>query len=254
MAQGYLGRDDLTSERFIDTDFGRLYKTGDLVRYQKAGVLECLGRVDNQVKIRGYRIELGEIEQAIIQHQCVDDVAVQPIELTGQPILVAYIVSNNTFEGQSQEQVFETIRKLVSEQLPAYMVPSMFISLDLLPLTPNGKIDRKALPSPELGGQRSGYEPPETDLQAELCKLWQDVLSVEKVGISDNFFALGGHSLLAIRMKMRLATEFGIELSIAQMLSNQNIRALADVIEQHQSAISEDDLDWMNDLMDDLED
>jgi amino acid adenylation domain-containing protein/non-ribosomal peptide synthase protein (TIGR01720 family) len=254
VAKGYLGKDELTSERFVSTEFGRLYQTGDLVRYRENGVLECLGRLDNQVKIRGYRIELGEVEQALLQHQDLIDVAVQAVVLTGQPILVAYVVTKQSMSEEQEAQLSRELLKQINTYLPAYMVPSMFVTIDSLPLTPNGKVDRKALPAPDLAGQRSDYEPPETDLQAQLCEIWQELLNVERVGLHDNFFALGGHSLLAIRLKMRLSTDLGVDLSIAQMLSNQSVSLLASVVESYQEKISEGDLDWMNELMDDLED
>ncbi|MBL4674399.1 MAG: amino acid adenylation domain-containing protein [Arenicella sp.] len=254
VAQGYLGQDDLTAERFVNCEFGRLYQTGDLVRYRENGVLECLGRLDNQVKIRGYRIELGEVEQALLQHADLIDVAVQPVVITGQPILVAYLVTKQSMSEEQETQFSNELLKQISVYLPAYMVPSMFVTIDSLPLTPNGKVDRKALPAPDLAGQRSDYEPPETELQAQLCEIWQELLNVEQVGLHDNFFALGGHSLLAIRLKMRLSTDLNVDLSIAQMLSNQTVALLATVVESYQEKISDGDLNWMSDLMDDLED
>ena len=157
LARGYLGRPDLTAEKFIPHPFSdepgaRLYKTGDLVRYLADGNIEFLGRIDQQVKIRGFRIELGEIESALAQHSAVQEVAVLAREdVPGEKRLVAYVVL-------AKQQVLTSteLRTFVKAKLPDYMVPSVFVFLDSLPLTPNGKVDRKALPAARWSQARAG--------------------------------------------------------------------------------------------------
>jgi amino acid adenylation domain-containing protein len=199
VARGYLNRPELTAERFVDDPFatGRLYRSGDRVRWMADGTLEYLGRLDEQVKIRGFRIELGEIEAALRQAPGVGDCAVVVREDTpGDRRLVAYVVG---------EAEADALRDRLRQSLPEYMVPAAFVALDALPLTPNGKLDRKALPVPEgdAYGCRS-YEAPLGEVEAALAEIWGEVLGVERVGRWDHFFELGGHSLLAIRLIGRM--------------------------------------------------
>ncbi|KAB0572819.1 amino acid adenylation domain-containing protein, partial [Helicobacter pullorum NCTC 12824] len=184
VARGYLNREALTAERFLDDPFtpgGRMYRTGDLVRYRADGTLDYLGRNDDQVKIRGLRIELGEIEALLAAHPEVTEAAV----LVRDERLVAY------FTGLTPQ--IEDLRACLQSALPEYMVPSAYVQLEALPLNPNGKLDRKALPAPGLDAVVSGvYEAPEGEIEATLAHIWQDLLGLEQVGRQGHFFDLGG--------------------------------------------------------------
>jgi len=224
LARGYLGRPDLTAERFVPDPFSgepgaRLYRTGDLVRRLPAGDLEFLGRIDHQVKVRGFRIELGEIEASLATHPEVRQAVVLAREdQPGDKRLVAYVVGGATAAG---------LHEHLRGRLPDYMVPSLFVALPALPLTPNGKVDRRALPAPEEGDLRRGaYVAPRTELERWLCEIWEEVLGVERVGIEDSFFDLGGHSLLATRVVSRVRSALGRELPLRALFENPTIRGL----------------------------
>jgi acyl-coenzyme A synthetase/AMP-(fatty) acid ligase len=220
LARGYLNRSELTAEKFIPNPFydnnnlnssERLYKTGDLVRWLPDGNLEFLGRIDHQVKIRGFRIELGEIESALTSHDLVKDAVVVTGEsANGDKHIVAYIVVASATESPIVEQ----LRQHLSQSLPDYMVPAIFVVLDNLPLSPNGKVDRKALQSPDFSSQQTDYVAPRSDVEKVLCEIWQDVLGVEQVGVTDNFFQLGGHSLLANQAVSRIRQNLHVELPV----------------------------------------
>ena len=199
---GYWNRPELTADRFIADPFSAvpgatLYRTGDRARWSNDGTLEHLGRLDFQVKIRGYRIEPGEIETAIARHPVIREAVVMAREDTpGDPRLVAYLVAENP-----PEDLVEQLRAQLRAALPEYMVPSAFVSLEALPLTANAKIDRKALPAPERSAlQQIAYVVPRTSTEETLASIWAEVLTLDRVGIEDNFFDLGGHSLLAMQM------------------------------------------------------
>ncbi|HEV3049578.1 MAG TPA: amino acid adenylation domain-containing protein, partial [Longimicrobium sp.] len=199
VARGYLNRPELTAQRFVENPFGagKLYRTGDRVRWLPDGTLDYMGRLDEQVKIRGFRIELGEIEAALRQAPGVTDCAVVVRDdVPGDRRLVAYVV------GDAEA---EALRDRLRRTLPEYMVPSAFVPLDALPLTANGKLDRKALPAPEGDAfSRRSYEAPLGEVEAALAEIWGEVLGVERVGRWDHFFELGGHSLLAIKLIERM--------------------------------------------------
>nr|WP_237179257.1 non-ribosomal peptide synthetase [Paenibacillus sp. MMS18-CY102] len=223
LARGYLNREALTAEKFVDNPFEpgkRMYRTGDIARWLPDGTLECLGRADHQVKIRGYRIELGEIENQLRKLAAVREIAVIAREdETGSKVLCAYY----TAEG---ELGTAELRAALAQQLPSYMVPSHFVQMDALPLTPNGKLDRQALPAP--AGIPSGavdYEGPEDEMEALLAAIWQEVLGVARVSVRDNFFELGGHSLHAIQVVARTnALQMG--LSVKDIWDYPTIRQL----------------------------
>ncbi|ASS74119.1 hypothetical protein CIG75_03350 [Tumebacillus algifaecis] len=210
LAVGYLNRPDLTQEKFVETAFGRLYKTGDLVRWLSDGTLEFMGRIDQQVKIRGFRIEIGEIETLLSNLPGVRACTVIAHEADGDKRLVGYVVP----EPGEQVQV-EELRTLLRKQLPDYMMPSFLVLLDELPLTSNGKVDRKRLPSPEgTLSDRDDYVAPRTEEEQKVAQIFANVLRVEKVGMHDNFFALGGHSLLATQVVSRIAEEYGVAVPL----------------------------------------
>ncbi|MFJ5116146.1 amino acid adenylation domain-containing protein, partial [Streptomyces sp. NPDC088551] len=228
LARGYLGRSGLTSERFVADPFGsggRLYRTGDVVRWRVDGQLEYVGRGDDQVKVRGLRIELGEIEAVLSRLGVVGQVSVMVREdRPGVKRIVAYVVPSVSGDGGVESAV---LREHAAAELPAYMVPSAFVVLDALPVNASGKVDRTALPAPDAIPV-AGYTPPRTDTERTLCDIWADVLGLERVGIEDNFFALGGDSILSIQVVSR-ARQAGLELSSRDVFARQTIAALAAV-------------------------
>jgi amino acid adenylation domain-containing protein len=234
LARGYLGRPELTAEKFVPHPFSdipgaRLYRTGDLARRRADGVLEFLGRADDQVKVRGFRIELGEIEAVLASHPVVREVAVVVVVREDQPgdkRLVAYVT------GEAKDLGTAELRRVLEAKLPAYMVPSAFVALETLPLTPNGKVDRKALPAPD--GARSElttFSPPRTPTEELLAGIWAEVLRVEKVGRQDDFFDLGGHSLIATQVISRIRETLGVELPLGDLFEAPILAALAERID-----------------------
>ncbi len=223
VTRGYLGRPELTSERFVLLDGERVYRTGDLVRRLPDGALEFLGRVDNQVKLRGFRIELGEIEAVLCNQPEVRDAVVLAREdQPGMKRLVAYLAPHS---GQPLD--VEPLRERLSHLLPEYMVPGAFVVLEALPLTRNGKVDRKALPAPTAytSTLASGGEP-HTPTERILADIWKQVLRVEHVGTGDNFFKLGGDSVLSI-MVVAKAIQAGLQLTPLDIVASQTLAELA---------------------------
>jgi len=220
---GYHNRSDLTAEKFIDNPFGdgKLYRTGDLMRYLDDGKLEFIGRKDFQVKVRGLRIELGEIEFALRQQEGVQDVLVT----VDNERLVAYAM------GDTEAMAVDSWRGRLMDYLPNYMVPNLFIPLDEWPLTPNGKIDRKALPDADSIAKRSvEYVAPRDDVEEQLARIWSDVLGVEKVGIHDDFFELGGHSLMASRAVTQFREAFEMEIPLKVLFEMTTIAQIASYV------------------------
>ncbi|WP_035089086.1 non-ribosomal peptide synthetase, partial [Aquimarina muelleri] len=209
LARGYLNNEDLTREKFISNPFKegeRIYKTGDLVRWLPDGNIDFIGRVDDQVKIRGYRIELGEIESVLSSLDVVIQCCVLVKEDSlGEKCLVGYVV----VEGDLDKEEIQQYLKL---SLPEYMVPTVWVEMEVMPLTNNGKLDKKALPEPD-GSESSAktYVAPESEIEVQLVEIWQDLLGLENIGIHDNFFELGGHSLLATRLVSKIRKELSIE-------------------------------------------
>ncbi|HEY7592091.1 MAG TPA: amino acid adenylation domain-containing protein, partial [Actinophytocola sp.] len=219
IADGYLGRSDLTAERFVADPYGppgtRMYRTGDLGRRDRAGVLDYLGRIDHQVKIRGFRVEPAEVAAAVNEHADVAQVAVLALDQQ----LVAYVVP-------ARPVVPADLRRHTADRLPAHMVP-VFVLLDELPRTPNGKLDRAALPAPDHVADAAGRAP--RDPREEiLCGLFAEVLGLAEITIDDDFFALGGHSLLATRVVSRARTALGVELAIADLFAAPTVAGLAE--------------------------
>src|ERR1019366_2505417 len=220
VAQGYLGRPDLTAERFVPDPFSSepgamLYKTGDIVRFLPDGALEFLGRRDHQVKIRGYRIELGEIEAQILAYPGVHDAVVVVNEnLSGEKRLIAYVVAQ---KGVTLAK--EKIRAALKEVLPDYMQPSSFSLIDELPVTSNGKVDRQALAQrrPIIQSAAEKHIAPRDAIELQLVQLWESLLEVSPISVIDNFFHLGGHSLAGVRLMSQIQRLFGIDLPLSTL-------------------------------------
>ncbi|NGZ77570.1 non-ribosomal peptide synthetase [Saccharibacillus alkalitolerans] len=236
VGRGYYNQPELTNERYSADPFetgGRMYKTGDLARWNAAGELEFLGRLDHQVKIRGFRIELGEIETALLEHESVKEtIVVAKEDASGGKYLCAYTAS--PVPAARQE-----LRRHLADRLPDYMIPSYFVHLDVMPLTPNGKIDRRALPEPQPGEMESGteYAAPQSETECRIAEVWRNVLGTERIGLHDNFFELGGHSLKAAVMVARLQEQF--ELSINNVFEHQTLAELAAVVKPASNRIAE---------------
>ena len=240
LARGYVNRPELTAERFIANPFAddvahghgtgsRLYRTGDIVRWNERGQLEYLGRIDDQIKVRGFRVELGEVESQLLKQPGVREAVVVARE-TSQGTQLAGYVSGDVPEGtgaahQGVSRILDgvVIRQMLKAALPDYMVPSVITVLDRLPLNANGKINRRALPEPVFDAS-DAYEAPEGELETQLVQLWAEVLGVERVGRHDNFFELGGHSLLALTLVGRIKNSgLAVEASLARLLKTQTI-------------------------------
>ncbi len=236
VARGYLGRAELTAERFVpDAVSGRrgerLYRTGDLVRYRADGELEYVGRADQQVKVRGYRIELGEIEAVLREHEAVaESVVVAQRENGHEPRLVAYV----TGAFADEHIALEELRQMVQVKLPQYMAPTSYVVLPELPLTANGKVDRQQLPAFDRGLNEATYIGPRTPTEELLAQMWCDVFEVERVSVTENFFDLGGHSLLATQALSRIRREFDVEFSVRSFFESPTIAQLAALIEEAQ--------------------
>ena len=238
LSRGYFHRPDLTAEKFIPNPIplqsplskggwgNRLYKTGDLARYQANGEIEYLGRIDNQVKIRGFRIELGEIEAQLRKYSAVRDcVVISGENSQGSKRLVAYYISQEQLDSKQ-------LREYLKLKLPDYMIPSAWLQLDVFPLTPNGKVDRKALPIPDLTLTTNNYIAPTTIREAKIAEIWQEVLNVEQVGINDNFFELGGHSLLATKVISKIRQSLSVEFPLRSLFEYPTIGELAERLAQ----------------------
>lgn len=223
LARGYLGRDDLTAERFIiGPDGQRLYATGDLARLRHDGAVVYLGRSDHQVKIRGLRIELGEIEAAIMGCGLAREAVVLAREDRGDKRLVAYVVPQDGWSEQAAAAY-------LAARLPAYMVPQAWVTLDALPVTPNGKLDRKALPAPRFAQAGRAAETPAETL---LARLYAEILALpEPPPAEADFFALGGDSLSAVRLSLRIEEETGRDPGLGAIFEHPVVAALARVIE-----------------------
>ena len=238
VCRGYLGRPELTGEKFLDSPFvmgDRLYRTGDLGRWLEDGNIEFLGRADNQLKVRGFRIEPGEIEARLRSHPAVREAAVVATGPGSDKELAAYLVAD-------QELDASDLRSYLGEHLPDYMIPAYFVQLDKIPLTPSGKLDRRALPSPDTG-QRAltgTYLTPRNELERKIAAAWESVLGLERVGVQDNFFELGGHSLKATRLVSQLQRELELEISLRDIFQMPTVAALAKVLEQRGASIYKD--------------
>ncbi len=237
LARGYLGRPDLTAERFVPdpSSFalgGRAYRTGDRGRFLADGRLEFLGRVDHQIKVRGFRIEPGEIEAALLRLPELREAVVMAREdVPGDRRLVAYVVA--ALPGEGASPVPAEIRRALLAGLPEHMVPSAVVVLPALPLTPNGKLDRKALPPPgqDAPGLERPFVAPGGAVEEVVAGIWCAVLGVERVSADDLFFDLGGHSLLATQVISRLRAAFDVDLPVRALFEAPTVARLAARVE-----------------------
>jgi amino acid adenylation domain-containing protein len=224
IAKGYLNQPEQTAEKFIadpfrETPGARIYRTGDLARFLPDGNVEFLGRIDQQVKIRGFRVEPPEIESVLKRHPAVKQAAVIAFDdKSGEKRLAAYVVGNVRSE---------QLRGHLAQELPDYMIPSSFVALDSLPLTANGKLDVRALPSPDTQPAPHSLVAPRTPEEEKLAEIWRQVLKLDQVGITDDFFDLGGHSLLATQIISRIRSQFRVQMPLQVFLQNPTITALA---------------------------
>ena len=238
LARGYLHRPELTRERFVPDPYSeqpgaRIYRTGDLVRRQTGGMLEFLGRLDHQVKIRGHRIELGEIETTLEQHANVKQCAVIiPEEAGTERRLVAYFVPVEDLVVSTND-----LQQWLSQRLPSYMIPSVFVPLSSFPLNPSGKIDRKALPSPDRAAPNTAQSlAPRSQTEEILAHVWCEVLGLSEVGVRDDFFMMGGNSILAAQTIGKVNQTLGTVLNVTTIFSAPTIEALAAAVLQNQQA------------------
>ncbi|HEU0079357.1 MAG TPA: non-ribosomal peptide synthetase, partial [Longimicrobiaceae bacterium] len=229
LARGYLDRPEPTAERFLPDPFsgepgGRMYRTGDRVRWLGGGTLEFLGRADHQLKVRGFRVEPGEVEAALAGHPGVRQAVVVALEdAAGDRLLRACFVP----EGEAPPAA--EVRAFLRERLPEHMVPAEYLALGELPLTPAGKVDRLALAAmdAERGDGEGAGAPPRNAVAQAVAGIWAEILGVERVGIHDNFFELGGHSILLVRTSARIQEAFRTELTIRRFLEAPTVAELA---------------------------
>ena len=208
---------------------GRVYRTGDRMRFRNDGTLEFLGRLDHQVKLHGYRIELGEIEAALDGHPDIRQSVAVIHEDDGDKRLVAYIVAET-----GREPAFDDLRRHLAESVPSYALPSTIVQLEELPRTANGKLDLKALPRPgvlraDLGTR---FVAPRTPTEEALAAIWLELLPIDEVGAEDDFFHLGGHSLLAVKMLARLHDRFGVEIFLTDVFERPTLAELASAVSE----------------------
>ncbi|HEX8273216.1 MAG TPA: amino acid adenylation domain-containing protein [Longimicrobiaceae bacterium] len=226
LARGYLGRPELTAEKFVPDPFGaepgaRLYRTGDLVRRHADGGLEFLGRIDSQVKVRGFRVELGEIEAVLARHPAVRGAAALVREdRPGDRRIVAYLEAAADFPA-------EEARDLARAALPEYMVPAAVVVLESFPLNPSGKLDRRALPAPEAAMDDTEETAPRTALERAIAAAWEEVLGAPVVGVHRSFFDLGGNSLLVVQAAARLEAALGRKVQVLELFQHSTVAALA---------------------------
>ncbi|SHM21866.1 type I polyketide synthase [Mucilaginibacter sp. OK098] len=232
LADGYLNRPDMTSEKFVDwketaDKTTRIYRTGDLARYMPDGNIDYLGRRDTQVKIRGNRVELGEIEVLINQLDNIQQaIVVAREDVIGQKRLVAYMVSANN------EPNTDYVRKSIEQSLPDFMHPSAYVWLSELPKTTSGKVDRKNLPKPDLKRPELSvlYKAPSTPIEKNITGIWMELLLLDKIGVDDNFFQLGGNSLLALKTVAMLKHQFNYEVPITKLYQYPTVSGIVDFI------------------------
>lgn len=231
VAAGYLNKPELTAEKFVELPWAegrRLYRSGDLARILPSGDMEYLGRADNQVKIRGHRIELAETESNLLKHAAVKDaLVITRKDEEGADYMVAYYTVSTPVE-------VKELRLYLQLLVPEYMVPSYFVCIDSFPLTSNGKINRAVLPDPKtlITGEESDYVAPRTPMEQQLATIWQALLGISKIGVTDNFFNLGGHSLKATQLISRIHQQLSIELKLREVFAHPVLEEMAALLEK----------------------
>ena len=238
LARGYLNNSALTKHCFVNNLFAtevdkqkghiRLYKTGDLVKWLPDGDIEYIGRKDGQVKIRGYRIELSEIEQALLKITGIQQSCVLVKNRKTSVGIDKYIVGYYVLDANRKLKERD-ITIALSKLLPSYLMPSSFLEMDNFPLTTNGKLDKKTFPDVEFTSQKT-YVAPSTTLEKELCNIWQEVIGLEKIGITDDFFKIGGNSILAIKLVSVIRSTLKKEVTVKQLFLHGTIRKLVEII------------------------
>lgn len=238
VARGYLNREDLTKEKFIENPFmqgSRMYKTGDIARWLTDGNIEFLGRDDLQIKIRGFRVELGEIEAQLVRHEAIDDaIVIYKNETLGSPSLQAYYVSK-------QELKVNDIREHLLKELPEYMVPTNYMGLDKFPLTINGKVDRNNLPQfMDLATEDTDLN--DNEIMGTLYQIWKEVLGRGDIRKQDNFFEIGGNSFSLVHMKSRIEDMYPNSITTENIILNPSISTLSKIIEDRSNFIFDNHL------------
>ncbi len=231
LSRGYLNRDDLTTEKFLNNPFEsgkKLYKTGDIGYWKEDGNIDYIGRKDNQVKLRGFRIELGEIETILAACKGVEQAAVVVRKSEGEDNYLAAYYSGI-------ETTAEELKNALKDKLPQHMVPAVFIHLSAFPLSPNGKIDRSKLPDPSFAPAEESYESPATVIEEKLVSIWQEILKRNRIGVTDNFFEVGGQSLRAMQIVSRINQDLQASIGIKEIFNQPTIRKLAKIIEANSS-------------------
>ncbi|MBC9795256.1 amino acid adenylation domain-containing protein [Sinomicrobium weinanense] len=231
LATGYLNRQELTAQKFIENPFKtgeRLYKTGDIARWTPEGTVLFEGRKDDQVKIRGYRVELKEIQEKLESLKVIDKAEVTVYGSPDQGLELA------AYYNPVQKVSLGELRKQLADQLPEYMLPSYFVELLQFPLTPNGKIDKKALPDPVKGTGATDMVPPRNELDRALLSLWQEILNKQEISITDDFFTIGGHSLKAIQLTTRLYGKLNHKIDLQEIFVHSTIEKLSDYLSQQE--------------------
>ena len=243
MASGYWKREDLTAEKFSAIKVGdeqvKVYHTGDLVRYNAEGQIEYLGRIDNQIKLRGFRIELGEIETLIGKYEGIQMESVQVREVGGVQYLCAYYTADREIDQ-------EALRSFLAEELTDYMVPTAYMQLDEMPLTPNGKVNTKALPNPDV--QSDELVAPVTPSEKALFKLAAEMLKHEQFGITSNLIAMGLTSLSAMRFTVAAFNQFGVQLSVKEVMQHPTIHQLAAMIDSKKMPAGTQEVQEVNNI------
>jgi amino acid adenylation domain-containing protein len=237
LATGYINDVELTSVKFLDNPFVQgkiIYKTGDVARWFEDGNMEFLGRLDNQVKLRGLRIELGEIENQLLNH---DKVAEAIVIIRGDKAEDKYLCAYIVPDPEDEDEISDNeLQEYLTKELPDYMIPSYFVTLENMPLSPNGKRDRKSLPEPDKISSKSDeqYIAPRNFVEKKLAHIWAEVLEIEedRISINSNFFEIGGNSLKSIKLISNIHKELEVKISLVKLFAGPELRKIAEFIRE----------------------